>query len=130
MVERVGSPGEVTCACAAAGVARTTVASTRTRKGRKARPRTEGIVTREKGEGIAAIAATPAGGASPGIPWRRRIFQGQGAAMRFGDLPAEGQSDPGAGGFGRKEGDEQVGSVGESRSFVLHRHLDAAVDGL
>src|SRR5262245_23797220 len=46
------------------------------------------------------------------------VLQSESAAVRFGDLPAQHQSDAGAAGFGGEERHEQIGSAGQTGAFI------------
>src|SRR5262245_20775585 len=50
--------------------------------------------------------------------------EGHGAPVRFGDLPAQGEADPGAARLGGEERDEQVAGVRDPGAVVLDPHRE------
>src|SRR2546427_11020361 len=53
------------------------------------------------------------------------ILQAQAAAVRFGNLTAQDQADPGAFRLGRKKGNEKIAGAGESRAFIPDGNFEA-----
>ena len=53
------------------------------------------------------------------------VLEGQAAAVRFRDLPAQDQADAGASRFRRKEWDEEIGARGQAWPLVADQHLAA-----
>ena len=64
---------------------------------------------------------TEAGFAALGVG---AIFQGEFAAVGFGDLAAEDQADAGAVWLGGEEGDEEIGGVGDAGAVVEDAYVD------
>jgi hypothetical protein len=54
------------------------------------------------------------------------VAEGEGAAVRLGDLAGEREADAGAGGLGREEWDEQGCGVGDAGAVVGDDDGDAA----
>jgi hypothetical protein len=52
------------------------------------------------------------------------VAEREGAAVSFGDLAAEREPDAGAAGLGSKEGNEEVGGIGNAGAIVLNHDLD------
>src|SRR5262245_53661232 len=62
-------------------------------------------------------------GASPLHP----VFERQGTSVSLGNLPAQGKADARTTGLGRKEWNEEIGSVRQSRPFIFDRDFEIAV---
>ena len=54
----------------------------------------------------------------------RPIFQGERAAVGFGDLPAQDQTHAAAARFGGKKWDEKIGDVGKPGAIIDDLNLD------
>ena len=58
------------------------------------------------------------------------VLEGERAAVRFGDLPAEHETNARTRGFGREERYEQVGIVGQAGSLIVDPQLERAPSAL